>query len=222
MAPPLLYIRTRTVVWDTVLLQNCPILTCIPNDIDFRFKVKYPKRNHELWIEFVDWPIIFKDFFQDRSSDGLVASKQNAAEVGWMTAVKDWAGVMISAQTLTGRILVVLVFLLRNAFASITWRHYDVIITQSWYWLAFTDVGERKKSIGALVIYFIDSSDPIETCKNFYSVQGSQLLHLIRQPIRIEMEYFIESPFRYDTSDWHGVQHFLSFIFWIEIHCCQW
>jgi len=30
-----------------------------------------------------------------------------------MTAVKDWAGVMISAQTLTGRILVVLVFLLR-------------------------------------------------------------------------------------------------------------
>ena len=40
--------------------------------------------------------------------------KNNAAEVGWMTAVKDWAGVMISAQTLTGRILVVLVFLLRR------------------------------------------------------------------------------------------------------------
>ncbi|CAM2117358.1 unnamed protein product [Caretta caretta] len=30
-----------------------------------------------------------------------------AAEVGWMTSVKDWAGVMISAQTLTGRVLVV-------------------------------------------------------------------------------------------------------------------
>ena len=28
---------------------------------------------------------------------------------------------------------------------------------------------KRGKSIGALVIYFIDSSDPIETCKNFYS-----------------------------------------------------
>ncbi|XP_043911460.1 calcium-activated potassium channel subunit alpha-1-like [Protopterus annectens] len=27
-------------------------------------------------------------------------------EVGWMTSVKDWAGVMISAQTLTGRVLV--------------------------------------------------------------------------------------------------------------------
>ncbi|KAJ1144349.1 hypothetical protein NDU88_010648, partial [Pleurodeles waltl] len=26
------------------------------------------------------------------------------AEVGWMTSVKDWAGVMISAQTLTGRV----------------------------------------------------------------------------------------------------------------------
>lgn len=29
-----------------------------------------------------------------------------ASEVGWMTSVKDWAGVMISAQTLTGRVLV--------------------------------------------------------------------------------------------------------------------
>lgn len=28
------------------------------------------------------------------------------SEVGWMTSVKDWAGVMISAQTLTGRVLV--------------------------------------------------------------------------------------------------------------------
>ncbi|XP_030604345.1 calcium-activated potassium channel subunit alpha-1a isoform X3 [Archocentrus centrarchus] len=58
-----------------------------------------------------------------------------ANEVGWMTSVKDWAGVMISAQTLTGRVLVVLVFAL---------------------------------SIGALGIYFIDSSDPIESCQNFY------------------------------------------------------
>nr|ADD16621.1 calcium-activated potassium channel variant B8p5-AB2 [Gallus gallus] len=58
-----------------------------------------------------------------------------AAEVGWMTSAKDWAGVMISAQTLTGRVLVVLVFAL---------------------------------SIGALVIYFIDSSNPIESCQNFY------------------------------------------------------
>uniref|UniRef100_A0AAY4A8F2 Calcium-activated potassium channel subunit alpha-1 n=1 Tax=Denticeps clupeoides TaxID=299321 RepID=A0AAY4A8F2_9TELE len=57
-----------------------------------------------------------------------------ASEVGWMTSVKDWAGVMISAQTLTGRVLVVLVFAL---------------------------------SIGALVIYFIDSSDPIESCQIF-------------------------------------------------------
>ena len=70
-------------------------------------------------------------FFQDRSSDGLVASKQNAAEVGWMTAVKDWAGVMISAQTLTGRILVVLVFLLRNSFAHATRPRYEIIMTSS-------------------------------------------------------------------------------------------
>ncbi|KAM8923758.1 calcium-activated potassium channel subunit alpha-1 isoform 2-T2 [Pelodytes ibericus] len=57
------------------------------------------------------------------------------AEVGWMTSVKDWAGVMISAQTLTGRVLVVTVFAL---------------------------------SIGALVIYFIDSSNEIESCQHFY------------------------------------------------------
>ncbi|CAG04818.1 unnamed protein product, partial [Tetraodon nigroviridis] len=72
------------------------------------------------------------------TGDGIKRTdKEDAAasEVGWMTSVKDWAGVMISAQTLTGRVLVVLVFAL---------------------------------SIGALVIYFIDSSNPIESCQNFY------------------------------------------------------
>ncbi|XP_013863142.1 calcium-activated potassium channel subunit alpha-1 isoform X12 [Austrofundulus limnaeus] len=72
------------------------------------------------------------------TGDGIKrADKEDAAasEVGWMTSVKDWAGVMISAQTLTGRVLVVLVFAL---------------------------------SIGALVIYFIDSSKPIESCQYFY------------------------------------------------------
>ncbi|XP_076855986.1 calcium-activated potassium channel subunit alpha-1-like isoform X2 [Brachyhypopomus gauderio] len=54
--------------------------------------------------------------------------------VDWMTSVKDWAGVMICAQNLTGRVLVVLVFIL---------------------------------SIGGLIIYFIDSSDPIESCQDF-------------------------------------------------------
>ncbi|XP_066519905.1 calcium-activated potassium channel subunit alpha-1-like [Hoplias malabaricus] len=71
------------------------------------------------------------------SDGGIKGEKKEAAvvsEVGWMTSVKDWAGVMISAQTLTGRVLVVLVFAL---------------------------------SIGALVIYFIDSSDPIESCQHF-------------------------------------------------------
>ncbi|XP_038591848.1 calcium-activated potassium channel subunit alpha-1 isoform X5 [Micropterus salmoides] len=72
------------------------------------------------------------------TGDGIKRTDKDdpaASEVGWMTSVKDWAGVMISAQTLTGRVLVVLVFAL---------------------------------SIGALVIYFIDSSDPIESCQNFY------------------------------------------------------
>ncbi|XP_032358914.1 calcium-activated potassium channel subunit alpha-1 isoform X20 [Etheostoma spectabile] len=80
-----------------------------------------------------------KDVHRITTGDGIIkrAGKDDpaASEVGWMTSVKDWAGVMISAQTLTGRVLVVLVFAL---------------------------------SIGALVIYFIDSSDDIESCQNFY------------------------------------------------------
>ncbi|XP_047233012.1 calcium-activated potassium channel subunit alpha-1 isoform X7 [Girardinichthys multiradiatus] len=79
-----------------------------------------------------------KDVHRITTGDGIKRiDKEDAvvSEVGWMTSVKDWAGVMISAQTLTGRILVVLVFVL---------------------------------SIGALVIYFIDSSDPIEDCHIFY------------------------------------------------------
>lgn len=36
-------------------------------------------------------------------------------ELGWMTEAKDWAGELISGQTTTGRILVVLVFLLSIA-----------------------------------------------------------------------------------------------------------
>ncbi|KAG8434970.1 hypothetical protein GDO86_013073 [Hymenochirus boettgeri] len=71
------------------------------------------------------------DFKQNDDKEETAA----VAEVGWMTSVKDWAGVMISAQTLTGRVLVVTVFAL---------------------------------SIGALMIYFIDSSNPIESCQNFY------------------------------------------------------
>uniref|UniRef100_A0A1A8N5X6 Calcium-activated potassium channel subunit alpha-1 n=3 Tax=Nothobranchius TaxID=28779 RepID=A0A1A8N5X6_9TELE len=79
-----------------------------------------------------------KEVHRITTGDGIKrAAREDAAasEVGWMTSVKDWAGVMISAQTLTGRVLVVLVFAL---------------------------------SIGALVIYFIDSSKPIESCQNFY------------------------------------------------------
>nr|XP_043869546.1 calcium-activated potassium channel subunit alpha-1 isoform X7 [Solea senegalensis] len=79
-----------------------------------------------------------KEVHRITTGDGVKRTDKDdvaASEVGWMTSVKDWAGVMISAQTLTGRVLVVLVFAL---------------------------------SIGALVIYFIDSSDPIESCQNFY------------------------------------------------------
>lgn len=42
----------------------------------------------------------------DRPKGSDEKEEAPASEVGWMTSVKDWAGVMISAQTLTGRVLV--------------------------------------------------------------------------------------------------------------------
>ncbi|XP_078579374.1 calcium-activated potassium channel subunit alpha-1-like isoform X44 [Branchiostoma floridae x Branchiostoma japonicum] len=66
-----------------------------------------------------------------KMQDTGVFVKSPDPEIGWMTAVKDWAGVLISAQTVTGRILVVLVFLL---------------------------------SLGALVVYLLNSSEQIEKC----------------------------------------------------------
>lgn len=90
-----------------------------------------------LWTVCCHWNAK-KEVHRLTTGNGIKRINKNdlpASEVGWMTSVKDWAGVMISAQTLTGRVLVVLVFAL---------------------------------SIGALVIYFIDSSDPIESCQNFY------------------------------------------------------
>ncbi|KAA8581476.1 hypothetical protein FQN60_003057, partial [Etheostoma spectabile] len=50
-----------------------------------------------------------QDVHRITTGDGIIkrAGKDDpaASEVGWMTSVKDWAGVMISAQTLTGRVL---------------------------------------------------------------------------------------------------------------------
>ncbi|TRY68117.1 hypothetical protein DNTS_023812 [Danionella cerebrum] len=176
---------------------------------------------------------------------GLKREKETttASEVGWMTSVKDWAGVMISAQTLTGRVLVVVVVVVMvvvvvvvvmvvmvvvvvwardagigivSGFQQKTWFslknfsknpspqaqvwHWDSVPevwllwqTRRLHWSSpskvccpgefppclirspdYTGVNERDPvvlvfalSIGALVIYFIDSSDPIESCKHF-------------------------------------------------------
>ncbi|KPP63945.1 calcium-activated potassium channel subunit alpha-1-like [Scleropages formosus] len=83
--------------------------------------------------------------------------ESSTSEVGWMTSVKDWAGVMISAQTLTGRVLVSLdgMAFLRAAPPFAPFPLFQVVLVFA-------------LSIGALGIYFIDSSDPIESCQNFY------------------------------------------------------
>lgn len=49
------------------------------------------------------------------AADAKRKAGEGAAEIGFMTEAKDWAGELISGQTTTGRILVVLVFLLSIA-----------------------------------------------------------------------------------------------------------
>lgn len=54
--------------------------------------------------------------------DGF-AFKQEEVQIGWMTEAKDWAGELISGQSMTGRILVVLVFIL--SIGSLIIYFYD-------------------------------------------------------------------------------------------------
>lgn len=54
-------------------------------------------------------PLCEQEVHRVTTGDGIKRGDKDdsaASEVGWMTSVKDWAGVMISAQTLTGRVLV--------------------------------------------------------------------------------------------------------------------
>uniref|UniRef100_A0AAF5PIL5 BK channel n=1 Tax=Wuchereria bancrofti TaxID=6293 RepID=A0AAF5PIL5_WUCBA len=54
--------------------------------------------------------------------DGITI-KQEEVQIGWMTEAKDWAGELISGQSMTGRILVVLVFVL--SIGSLIIYFYD-------------------------------------------------------------------------------------------------
>ncbi|KRZ15054.1 Calcium-activated potassium channel slo-1 [Trichinella zimbabwensis] len=66
---------------------------------------------------------------EEKLTLSVVASSQqqqsttNESHVGWMTEAKDWAGELISGQSTTGRILVVLVFVL--SIASLIIYFYD-------------------------------------------------------------------------------------------------
>ncbi|XP_078579373.1 calcium-activated potassium channel subunit alpha-1-like isoform X43 [Branchiostoma floridae x Branchiostoma japonicum] len=85
-----------------------------------------------------------------KMQDTGVFVKSPDPEIGWMTAVKDWAGVLISAQTVTGRILVVLVFLL---------------------------------SLGALVVYLLNSSEnttEVKVCANAQSNSSCQVVRYLQ------------------------------------------
>lgn len=60
----------------------------------------------------LSWVICHKNVGKEKKEEH---EEEPGAEVGWMTEAKDWAGELISGQTTTGRILVVLVFLLSIA-----------------------------------------------------------------------------------------------------------
>ena len=67
------------------------------------------------------------DSMDGESESEYKKSESDPVEVGWMTAVKDWAGVMISAQTLIGRILVsficyVAVYVVELVFLINAWQ----------------------------------------------------------------------------------------------------
>lgn len=51
----------------------------------------------------------------DYKGDGVPPQLPGSNDLGWVNEMKDWAGELISGQSTTGRILVVLVFLLSIA-----------------------------------------------------------------------------------------------------------
>ncbi|XP_075239558.1 calcium-activated potassium channel subunit alpha-1-like [Convolutriloba macropyga] len=53
---------------------------------------------------------------RDSPGGGPPGEEEEKAEVGWLTSLKDWAGILISAQTTTGRIL--MVFMAFNSLAA--------------------------------------------------------------------------------------------------------
>ena len=60
---------------------------------------------------------------EDEKGSGAPEAKEDEAQIGWVTEAKDWAGELISGQTTTGRILVVLVFVL--SIGSLVIYFYD-------------------------------------------------------------------------------------------------
>lgn len=80
---------------------------------------------------------------EEDTSDRLIGGNyEDDVPQNCVQALQDWAGILISAQTPTGRLILVLVFVL---------------------------------SVGSLVIYFIDSFQPIETCRSVHATLTGQI-----------------------------------------------
>ncbi|VDO54828.1 unnamed protein product [Haemonchus placei] len=98
----------------------------------------------------VTWRIVTHLFCQRRRDDELevtetvpinsLALKQEEKHLGWMTEAKDWAGELISGQSLTGRFLVVLVFVL--SLGSLGIYFYDASLWARLPEFLFNGIGE--------------------------------------------------------------------------------
>lgn len=77
------------------------ILPCRFSVVDLMCSIS----SHRLLFFFQEVKVI-QPVATDKPKGEGVKEEVPMSEVGWMTSVKDWAGVMISAQTLTGRVLV--------------------------------------------------------------------------------------------------------------------
>lgn len=74
-------------------------------------------------------PVVGVGGVEEEKGSGAPEMKEDEAQIGWVTEAKDWAGELISGQTTTGRILVVLVFVL--SIGSLVIYFYDASQSQN-------------------------------------------------------------------------------------------
>uniref|UniRef100_A0A0N5ABA1 BK channel n=1 Tax=Syphacia muris TaxID=451379 RepID=A0A0N5ABA1_9BILA len=117
-----------------------------------------------------------KHYYLKNDLSGL-ALKKEEPQLGWMTEAKDWAGELISGQSMTGRVLVVLVFVL--SIGSLVIYFYDASLPgfQVETCAKWSDSPSQQIDLGFNIFFliyffirFIASSDKIWFLLDRYSI----------------------------------------------------